>query len=295
MHVSQALRCHTDQGSGEKLRIQELRYLDISLYHLSFQNTEQAMAKRPREDSITCQDEKLFTNSSSDGLLPLVPTTERAHTPKFVQLDEPAGVESVIQCDLLPHKPLAFSSYEDYNVHYQKEHVNRCIVCCRNFPSSHFLDLHHAENHDPINEARKAKGEKIYACLLEGCDKVCWSWQKRKRHMIDKHSFPQNYDFFIVNYGLDRRQSMLRPERRPNMSRPQKPRKEKVKVSDSDGGSMLSLQSKVGLPEEAELPQPEPENPIDFDISMNDFTDAMSALKFVPRSVQLGRVVLTQQ
>jgi hypothetical protein len=157
------------------------------------------------------------------------------------------------------------------------------------------LDLHQAENHDPINEARKAKGEKTYACLLEGCDKVCWSWQKRKRHMIDKHAFPQNYDFFIVNYGLDHRQSMLRPERRPNMSRPQKPRKEKVKASDSEGGSIPSLQSKVGLSEEAGLPQSEVANPVDSDISINDITDAMSALKFVPRSVQLGRAVLAQQ
>ena len=107
--------------------------------------------------------------------------------------------------------------------------------------------------------------------------------------MIDKHTFPQNYDFFIVNYGLDHRQSMLRPERHPNIPRPQKPRKAKVKASDSDGGSLPSLQSKVGFSEDVGLPQPELQNPVDSDISMDDVTDAMSALKFVPRSVQLGR------
>jgi len=32
--------------------------------------------------------------------------------------------------------------------------------------------------------------------------------------MIDKHSFPKDYDFFIVNNGIDRRNSMLRPQHR---------------------------------------------------------------------------------
>ncbi len=245
------------------------------------------MTKRPREDSISCPDEKLSASSPSDGLLPPSHVPERAHTPKFVQLDAPAGIESVIHCDLPPHKSLDFSSYEDYDVHYQKEHVNRCIVCYKNFPSSRYLDLHHAENHDPINEARKAKGEKTYACLLEGCDKVCWNWQKRKRHMIDKHAFPKNYDFFIVNYGLDHRQSMLRPERRPHM--PGFRRKVMIKASDSEGGSMPGVQSKVGFSEDAGLRQSELHNPVDSDISMDNITDAISALKFVPRSVQLGR------
>ena len=251
------------------------------------------MTKRLREDSISCPEEKLSASSPSNGLLPPPTVTERAHTPKFVQLDEPDDVEPVIQCHLPPHKSLAFSSYEDYDVHYQKEHVNRCIVCYKNFPSSRYLDLHHAENHDPINEVRKAKGEKTYACLLEGCDKVCWSWQKRKLHMIDKHAFPKNYDFFIVNYGLDHRQSMLRSERHPNMSRFRKPKKVMVNGSDLEEGS------KVGLSENPELPQPDLQNPVDSDISMNDITDAMSTLKFVPRSVQLGwragRGALAQQ
>lgn len=242
------------------------------------------MTKRPREDSISCLDETPSVSSSSDGLLPLPPAVEREHTPKFTQLDEPTDVESVIQCHLPPHKSLAFSSYEDYDVHYQKEHVNRCIVCYKNFPSNRYLDLHHAENHDPINESRKAKGEKTYACLLEGCDKVCWSWQKRKRHMIDKHAFPKNYDFFIVNYGLDHRQSMLRSEHRPNVPGFRKSKKAVVKASDSERGS------KVGFSENAGLPQAELQNPADSDISMEEITDAMSVLKFVPRSVQLGRV-----
>jgi hypothetical protein len=32
--------------------------------------------------------------------------------------------------------------------------------------------------------------------------------------MIDKHQFPKDYDFFVVNNGIDKRNSMLRPQHR---------------------------------------------------------------------------------
>lgn len=53
-----------------------------------------------------------------------------------------------------------------------------------------------------------------YACFVEGCDKVCRTWQKRRSHLVDKHGYPRNYDYFIVNDGVDRRRSMLRTDRR---------------------------------------------------------------------------------
>ena len=52
---------------------------------------------------------------------------------------------------------------------------------------------------------------------------------------------------------------------------------------------MPGVQSKVGFSEDAGLRQSELHNPVDSDISMDNITDAISALKFVPRSVQLGR------
>jgi hypothetical protein len=44
--------------------------------------------------------------------------------------------------------------------HYQKTHMNRCSECQKNFPDEHFLHLHIAENHDPINASKRDKGEK---------------------------------------------------------------------------------------------------------------------------------------
>lgn len=70
-------------------------------------------------------------------------------------------------CALPPHRDgLTFADYDAYEVHYAQEHLNRCLECGRNFPTAHFLALHIAENHDPLNEARKARGEKIVRLAL---------------------------------------------------------------------------------------------------------------------------------
>lgn len=57
-----------------------------------------------------------------------------------------------------------------------------------------------------------------YGCLVPHCDRLCSTPQKRRLHCIDKHQFPRNYDFFIVNDGIDRRTSMLRPPHRRRSS-----------------------------------------------------------------------------
>ncbi|MCJ1306938.1 hypothetical protein MMC25_000582 [Agyrium rufum] len=85
-----------------------------------------------------------------------------------------------IQCHLPPHSVLSFLTYEAYDVHYAHAHTNRCVECGRNFPSELFLELHLAECHDSFEEARRGRGEKT------------------------------NYDFYIVNNGIDKRTSMLR-------------------------------------------------------------------------------------
>jgi hypothetical protein len=68
---------------------------------------------------------------------------------------------TIMKCELSPHHPLEFDSFEDYDVHYQKTHLNRCTECGRNFPDEHILHLHIAEYHDPINAAKRDRGEKI--------------------------------------------------------------------------------------------------------------------------------------
>ncbi|ANB14357.1 hypothetical protein AWJ20_5328 [Sugiyamaella lignohabitans] len=48
-----------------------------------------------------------------------------------------------------------------------------------------------------------------YGCLVEGCDRFCSTAQKRRRHVIDKHGYPPQFDFKIIEYGLSRNQNSL--------------------------------------------------------------------------------------
>lgn len=87
---------------------------------------------------------------------------------KIVHLDSETALSTkpaVMKCLLPPHQPLEFTSFEDYDVHYSKTHLNRCTECHKNFPDEHFLHLHIAENHDPITAAKKDRGEKTVGTI----------------------------------------------------------------------------------------------------------------------------------
>ena len=79
-----------------------------------------------------------------------------------------------LQCSLPPHPPMSFSTQSEFETHYQKDHVTRCNACGKNFPTEHYLNLHIAENHDPINEVLKQNNERIvllyfFLSFLELC------------------------------------------------------------------------------------------------------------------------------
>lgn len=107
------------------------------------------MSKRQRSDDETSSSDDNTQDEDNKGNKYLhIDTSSQNHKP-------------VIYCSLAPHaRSLPFLSYEDYEIHYLKDHSNRCSDCNKNFPTQHFLQLHIGENHDPINEARRAKGEK---------------------------------------------------------------------------------------------------------------------------------------
>ena len=175
-----------------------------------------SMVKRSREDSDSASDAILEAASPVAASSPVKPL----HSTKYVELDNVEANSEVIEvmrCSLPPHRQaISFASFEAYEVHYAKAHVNRCSECRKNFPTEHFLSLHIGENHDPLNEVRKARGEKTvsintagtffffflgetsglygllqYACFVEDCGRKCSTPQKRRMHLIDKHMFPK--------------------------------------------------------------------------------------------------------
>lgn len=123
------------------------------------------MVKRSREDSPPSSPSTPTSPLSADlGSCTSSPRPieASAHSSKYLQVtSERSQAPPVMKCSLPPHhETLAFATFEEFEIHYAKVHANRCTECRRNFPTEHFLGLHISENHDPLNEARKAKGEK---------------------------------------------------------------------------------------------------------------------------------------
>ncbi|KAH9872351.1 hypothetical protein IAQ61_005186 [Plenodomus lingam] len=114
--------------------------------------------KRSRSDSLS---------SSDDTSTPY--SREQSVDIKIAHLDAHSALShqpAVMKCSLPPHEPLDFSTFEDYDVHYRKAHLNRCSECQRNFPDEHFLHLHIAEYHDPINATKRERGEQTVGLLI---------------------------------------------------------------------------------------------------------------------------------
>lgn len=127
------------------------------------------MAKRPRTDSAPAPPIDGSTPESSASPPQMTASSTAAdeqagpgHNAKYTHVEHrrSQGSKTVMKCFLPPHKPAFFDSYEAYEVHYQKNHVNRCLECAKNFPTEHYLGLHIAENHDPLNDALRERGEK---------------------------------------------------------------------------------------------------------------------------------------
>src|ERR1700722_14248192 len=109
-----------------------------------------------------------------------------------------------------------------------------------------------------------------YSCFVEDCDKKCSTPQKRRLHLIDKHLFPKDYDFYVINDGIDYRSSLLRsgrPRRRSSAA------EKRADFEDRARGRSSTMEKTT-----------ETDN---HDIE--GLTGAMSALKFVPPSVRFGR------
>lgn len=260
-------------------------------------SAHRVMAKRSRQPSVTAQDSPLRLSPDLSAAM------EPIHTPKYFELDQTPSLKlmsPLLQCTLPPHKPMNFASYQDYEAHYNSSHTNRCRECQKNFPSSHFLDLHLAEHHDPIVAAKREKGEKTFACFVEGCDRVCLEWKKRRSHLVDKHGFPKNYDFFVVNNGIDGRSSMLRPgidaqgHRKSSRERRGSSATEITQMTEATTATTATTatyQTDATDIDERDLDAPlnpaaRPFHPGD---SLDQITKSMSSLNFVPRSITFGR------
>lgn len=121
-------------------------------------------------------------------------------------------------------------------------------------------------------------------------------------HLIDKHMFPKNYDFLVVNSGIDKRSSMLRTRyRQPSSAasralyrehhanggskRSEPPEKETKALMDPVMPSIPTVVEPTSTQsEKSSVAQGNPS-----DVDMEGLSSKLSALKFVPPSVRFGR------
>jgi hypothetical protein len=79
---------------------------------------------------------------------------------KIIELDPASSGGIKMRCSLPPHREtLVFSSYDEFDSHYSKDHSYRCLECGKNLPSPHMLDLHHEECHDTFVALKREQGE----------------------------------------------------------------------------------------------------------------------------------------
>ncbi|RKF81751.1 putative c2h2 type zinc finger domain protein [Golovinomyces cichoracearum] len=199
---------------------------------------------------------------------------------KFIQLDieNETAPTPVIYCSLPPHRrPLEFYSFEEHEIHYAKVHTNRCLKCNKILPSDHLLSLHIEENHNVIFTLKIERGDKMYACFVEDCNRLCSTPQKRRMHLIDKHFFSKEYDFNIVNHGIGNRNSMLRSCNRKTRGPPVAYLSSKAIAKNSGMNVHDTISSAKPLNESRQR-----------DTDADELITAISALKFLPLSVRLG-------
>ena len=178
------------------------------------------MPKRSREDSSS--------PSTTSSLSPTpdpsspAPTDVPVHLSKYIQTSDEPPTRAVMKCSLPPHHDtISFPTFEDFELHYAKEHAHRCSECRKNFPTEYFLGLHIGENHDPLAEVKRAKEEKTvslgkfillkrrradsgqqYRCFVEDCDKLCSTPQKRRMHVRTFELIsPFQYRALIARYA----------------------------------------------------------------------------------------------
>ena len=269
------------------------------------------MGKRSRDASFSPSVDSALTPSTSDASSQIEGVLPQG---KAVHVDNPEVSPSVMQCSLPPHREaISFPSIEDYELHYVKDHSNRCASCGCNFPTGHFLNLHFDENHNPLRAAAQAKGERTYACFVEDCDRKCSTPQKRRLHLIDKHMFPKLYNFRIVDNGIDKSVSMLRGGQRRRLSTTddsrsrEKPRTRSHNGFDTSQGFAKSANSSSRKRGNAQQLSPPPTSNVAAIASdhrdapgssatkgklkslpeddLADLEKSMSALRFVPTSV----------
>ena len=147
--------------------------------------------RRPRDAS----DDFFFEGDSQRAKWSRRPGTQQWNSGRVPDNDDDAVLASTnaIHCATAGcHQ--TFQDGFSYELHFNAAHRNVCRICRRIFVSARLLDIHVLETHDTLFKVM-AESERMYACLVEGCERKFMTAEKRHMHLVDAHRFSRTFRF----------------------------------------------------------------------------------------------------
>lgn len=198
-------------------------------------------------------------------------------------------------------------SVADYETHVARFHTNVCSVCRRLLPTPHFLSLHIEECHDSFFAARAARGDRCYRCFAANCGRAFRHPDKRKRHLVDKHGYPEDTYNWDVALGIRQREGVAGTAKefgspknvamKPAATGAAKNSKDRTDPSKQPSQSGTGIQKANDAPKPVKdpqkPPQPNPSNrspsPDSDTMEADDLSRSISRLVIEPRSDVMKR------
>eukprot|EP00644_Phytophthora_capsici_P010638 jgi/Phyca11/5942/fgenesh1_pm.PHYCAscaffold_9_\ len=154
--------------------------------------------------------------------------------------------------------------------YYQKPemHRNVCRECSRSFLSLRLLDIHISETHDAFFKILSKK-KPMYVCLVDGCPETFQHDDKRTRHLVQVHQYPESFSFHKQREARKRRRQQKK----------KKLMQEKLQSSDMQVDAEAEM---LGVCHN-EIASCEP-----TDVDMVELEESMRQLR-IPNSIRFGR------
>ncbi|KAJ7493219.1 hypothetical protein B0H11DRAFT_1718098 [Mycena galericulata] len=211
-----------------------------------------------------------------------------------------SAVVQPLLCTLPPtcsHHPTPIANAKDLETHYAKYHAHVCEEpgCNCVFPDARLLEIHQTENHDPLAAVRKERGEKIFACHLETCNRMFATPKARRLHLIQGHGYPKEYYFAVTNKGVGgllkrwgEGASLIRGQwkAREPAAKPEN-RRDSVLVEEDDEDE--EQEQDQGEAPSAPAPTRAAQHPPPAVEGVDSLAESLNALSLVPPTIRFGR------
>ncbi|ETP20081.1 hypothetical protein, variant 3 [Phytophthora nicotianae CJ01A1] len=200
---------------------------------------------------------------------------------------------------------VSFKSTAAYEEHYDMVHRNICRECSRSFLSLRLLDIHISETHDAFFKILSKK-KPMYVCLVDGCPEIFRHDDKRTRHLIRVHQYPEAFSFHQKRKqrkgksskgaaGVKKSEGDEQPEvdgetikKREARKRRRQQKKKKLSEQAKLRGSDMQVDEESKTDKTGEESNTEDAKSEVTDIEMADLEETMRELR-IPKSIHFGR------